>query len=66
MRRSLDELAPTTIATYRTRVRKLHLKIQAGEATPADRLELAELEALLGVRRSEIPPPGRPRKWASR
>jgi len=34
MRRSLDELAPTTIATYRTRVRKLHLKIQAGEATP--------------------------------
>lgn len=65
MRRSLDDLAATTIATYRTRIRKLYLKVQAGQATTADRLELAELEALLGVRGSDIPPPGRPRKWAS-
>ena len=42
------------------------MKVQAGEVTPADRLELAELEALLGVRGSDIPPPGRPRKWARR
>jgi hypothetical protein len=63
MRRSLNELAPTTIATYRTRTRKLWLKFQAGEATAADRLELAEFEALLGVRGSDIPPPGRPRKY---
>jgi hypothetical protein len=66
MRRSLNELAPTTIAAYRGRARKLHLKIHAGEASVADPLELAELEALLGVRGSEIPPPGRPRKWAPR
>jgi hypothetical protein len=65
MRRALGELAPATISTYRTRTRKLWLKLRAGEATPADRLELAELEALLGVRGGEIPPPGRPRKWAS-
>lgn len=65
MRRRLNELAPTTIATYRTRARKLSLKVQAGEATTADRLELAEMEALLGVRGGDIPPPGRPRKWAS-
>jgi hypothetical protein len=66
MRRTLDELAPTTISTYRTRARKLWLKVRAGEATPADRLELAELEALLGVCGSAIPPTGRPRKWAPR
>ena len=64
MRRPLEELAPTTIQTYRSRARKLWLKAQAGEATPADRLELAELEALLGVRGSDIPSNGRPRKWA--
>lgn len=63
MRRLLTELAPSTIAAYRSRARKLHLKAQAGQATTADRLELAELECLLGVRGSEIPPPGRPRKW---
>lgn len=66
MRRRLDELAPTTIATYRTRIRKLYLKVQAGQATTPDRLELAELEVLLGVRGGDIPPPGRPRKWTSR
>ncbi len=66
MRRSLDELAPSTIAAYRTRARKLWLKNQAGSATPADRLELDELENLLGVRGGDIPPPGRPRKWTSR
>lgn len=63
MRRPIEELAPTTIQTYRSRARKLYLKIQAGQAAPADRLELAELEALLGVRGDEIPPPGRPRKY---
>ncbi len=66
MRRSMDELAPSTVASYRTRIRKLYLKVQSGQAVTADRLELAELEALLGVRGSDIPPPGRPRKWASR
>ena len=65
MRRALEELAPSTVQTYRSRVRKLWLKVKAGDATPADRLELAELEALLGLRGSEIPRPGRPRKWPS-
>jgi hypothetical protein len=63
MRRHLEELAPTTIQTYRSRARKLWLKVTAGDANPADRVELAELEALLGVRGSDIPPPGRPRKY---
>jgi hypothetical protein len=66
VRRPLGELAPSTVAAYRHKARKLWLKIQSGQATPSDRLELAELEALLGVRGSEIPPPGRPRKWAAR
>jgi hypothetical protein len=65
MRRSLDELAPTTVATYRTHIRKLWLKVQSDRATQFDRLELSELEALLGVRGCDIPPPGRPRKWSS-
>jgi len=64
MRRPLEELAPSTVQTYRSRVRKLWLKVTDGEADPGDRLELAELEALLGLRGSDIPPPGRPRKWA--
>lgn len=62
MRRPLNELAPSTVAAYRHKLRKLWLKVQAEEAT--DRLELAELENLLGIRGCEIPPPGRPRKWA--
>jgi hypothetical protein len=66
VRRPFKELAPTTIQTYRSRARKLWMKIEAGQATNADRFELAELEALLGVRGSDIPPPGRPRKWSSR
>jgi hypothetical protein len=66
VRRPLEELAPSTVQTYRSRARKLWLKVMAGEATPADRLELAELEGVLGVRGEEIPSVGRPRKWASR
>lgn len=65
MRRPFKELAPTTIQTYRSRARKLWLKVQSDQATRFDLLELAELEALLGVRGSDIPPPGRPRKWSS-
>jgi hypothetical protein len=65
MRRPLEELAPSTVQTYRTRIRKLHLKVQAGQATTTDRLELNELESLLGVRGADIPSPGRPRKWPS-
>ncbi len=60
MRRPLEELAPSTVQTYRSRARKLWLKVQAGEATPTDRLELAEMEGVLGVRGSDIPPPGDP------
>ena len=66
MRRALNELAPTTRSTYRSRARKLFLKVQAGMATEGDRLELAELEILLDLRGSDSPGPGRPRKWASR
>jgi hypothetical protein len=66
MRRQLKELAPSTVQTYRSRARKLWLKVKAGEANPADRLELAEMETLLGVRGADIRLVGRPRKWASR
>lgn len=66
MRRPIEELAPSTVRTYRSRARKLYLKIQAGGATAADRLELAEMEGVLGLRGSEIPHVGRPRKWARR
>jgi hypothetical protein len=65
MRRALGQLAQTTVQSYRSRLRKLFLKIQAGLGTEEDRLELAELERVLGVRGQEIPPVGRPRKWAS-
>jgi hypothetical protein len=65
MRRPLEELAPSTVQTYRSKARRLSLKVQTGVATNADRLELAELELLLGVWGSDVPGPGRPRKWAS-
>jgi len=56
----LTELAPSTVAAYRHKARKLWPKVQAGEA---NRLELSELEGVLGVRGNEVPPPGRPRKY---
>lgn len=63
MRRALKELAPTTVAAYRHKARKLWLRVESGQGNDADRLELAELESLLGVRGSEVPGPGRPRKY---
>jgi len=66
MRRALGQLAQSTVQTYRSRLRKLFLKIQGGSATEADRLELVELESVLGLRGCDIPGPGRRRKWASR
>lgn len=66
MRRPLNELAPTTVASYRHKARKLWLRIESGQGTDADRLELAELESLLGVRGSQIPGPGRPRKYSEK
>jgi hypothetical protein len=65
MRRPLSELAPQTIRQYRSRLRKIWLQIQAGNAPESVHCELIELEGLLGVRGSEIPGPGRPRKWAA-
>lgn len=65
MRRPLNKLAGSTIAAYRSRARKLWLKVQANEATEHEQLELAELEGLLGLRGSDVPPPGRPRKWGN-
>jgi len=65
VRRQIEGLALSTVQTYRSRARKLWLKVQAGEATPADRLELAELEGVLGLPGSAVPSVGRPRKWSS-
>ena len=55
MRRPFEELAATTIQTYRSRARKLWLKVQSDQATQFDRLELAELEALLGCGVAKFP-----------
>lgn len=63
MRRTLADLAPSTIASYRHKARKLWLRVESGQGTEADRLELRELEDLLGLRGSEVPGPGRPRKY---
>jgi hypothetical protein len=64
-RRPLNELCPSTISNYRSLLRKLWLKSIAGIASDADRLEIAELQELLGVKASEVRGPGRPPKYST-
>jgi hypothetical protein len=61
-RRKLSELCPSTIRNYRSLARKLWLKSVDGLASEAELLELAELEALLELKASQIRGPGRPLK----
>jgi hypothetical protein len=64
-RRQLSELCPSTISNYRSLARKLWQRSIAGVASESDKLELAELEQLLGVKASKIRGPGRPPKYGN-
>ena len=65
-RRPLNELCPSTVSNYRSLLRKLWLKSIAGVASDADRLEIAELQELLGVKGSESVAPAARRNTVRR
>ena len=62
MELSLEKLAPGTRIKYRSQCRQLWLREHEGYASPEDIKHRKELEELLGVKASEIPGPGRPRR----
>lgn len=65
-RRPFNELCPSTVSNYRSKLRQIWLKTTTGTASESDLLEIAELERLLRVKASEVRGPGRPPKYRNR
>ena len=64
--RTLDELAPDTIKSYRSRLRRLWLSLptlRPDHARIATR-QIAQLEQQLGIKAADVPGPGRPRRFS--
>lgn len=60
------DLAPDTVKTYRSKLRRLWLALPAlgpDEARIA-RQRIAQLESQLGIKAEDVPGPGRPRRFA--
>jgi hypothetical protein len=64
MENNIEKLAAGTRIKYRSQCRQLWLREQEGYASPEDIERRQELEQLLGVKASEIPGRGRPRRSA--
>ena len=59
------QLAPDTVKTYRSKLRRLSLSLSAlgtDEARIA-RQKIAQLESQLGIKAEDVPGPGRPRRF---
>lgn len=63
--RTVDELAPDTVKSYRSKLRRLWLSLPALDPNRARiaMQKIAQLEQQLGVKASDIPGPGRPRRF---
>ena len=63
--RTIDGLAPDTIKSYRSKLRRLWLDLPAlgpDQARIATQ-KIARLERQLGIRAGDVPGPGRPRRF---
>jgi len=62
--KTMDELAPDTIQNYRSKLRRMYLRLPALPDNEAATLKqkIARLEAQLGVKAESISGPGRPRR----
>jgi hypothetical protein len=63
--RTITHLAPDTIKTYRSKLRRLWLSLPALSTDDAriTAQKIAQLESQLGIKAEEIPGPGRPRRF---
>ena len=63
--KSGQELAPDTVARYRSDLRRLWLSLPS--LSPDDariaKLRIAKLESQLGIKATDVPGPGRPRVY---
>jgi len=64
--RTLDELAPDTVKSYRRRLRRLWNSLPAlgPDHARIAMQKIAQLEEQLGIKATDIPGPGRPRRFA--
>jgi hypothetical protein len=63
--RTIDGLAPDTLKSYRSKLRRLWLSLPAlgpDQARIAAQ-KIAQLEGQLGIKAADIPGPGRPRRF---
>ena len=61
--RTVDELAPDTLKSYRSKLRRLWMSLPALRPDHARiaAQKIARLEKQLGIKAADIPGPGRPR-----
>jgi hypothetical protein len=62
--KTIDQLAPDTIQNYRSKLRRMFLRLPAltGKDAEQTRRKIARLETQLGVKAESIGGPGRPRR----
>jgi len=62
--KTIDQLAPDTIQSYRSKLRRLFLRLSTltGDEAEQMRRKIARLETQLGVKAESIGGPGRPRR----
>ena len=63
--RTIDGLAPDTIKSYRSKLRRLWMSLPGlgPDQTRIAVQKVAQLEQQLGVKAADIPGPGRPRRF---
>jgi hypothetical protein len=64
--RTVDELTPDTLKSYRSKLRRLWINLptlRPDHARIATR-QIAQLEQQLGIKAADIPGPGRPRRFS--
>jgi hypothetical protein len=62
--RTIDGLAPDTIKSYRSKLRRLWMSLPLGpDQARIAAQKVAQLEQQLGIKASDVPGPGRPRRF---
>jgi hypothetical protein len=63
--RTVNDLAPDTIKSYRSRLRRLWMSLPTLSPDHARIVtqKIAQLEQQLGIRATDVPGPGRPRRY---